>query len=82
MNDKLIMESMLLILKSNIEVYVHGTLEASNKKVHDCLKNSLDDTMKLQEELYQKMTECGWYKIQKVEAKEIVKTLQKIDSQK
>ena len=29
MNDQLIMENILLLLKSNIEVYVNGTLEAS-----------------------------------------------------
>ena len=37
MNDKLIMESILLLLKSTVEVYVHGTLESSNKIVHDTL---------------------------------------------
>ena len=38
MNDKIIMENMLLLLKSTVEVYVHGSLESTNKIVHNALK--------------------------------------------
>ena len=30
MNDELLMENYLLVLKSTVEVYVHGTLESLN----------------------------------------------------
>jgi hypothetical protein len=33
MNNQLLLENYLLILKSTVEVYVHGTLESSNEKV-------------------------------------------------
>ena len=56
MNDKLLMENYLLILKSTVEVYIHGTLESSNKDIKDLLKNSLDDTLKHQEKTYEEMT--------------------------
>lgn len=78
MNDQLIMENLLLLLKSNIEVYVHGTLEASNKHVHDALHYGLEETLKLQHCLYQKMTECGWYQISNVSIKTINDTLKKL----
>lgn len=52
MNDQLLMENVLLLLKSNTEVYVHGTLESTNKKVHDALHFGLEETLKLQHNLY------------------------------
>ena len=77
MSDQLIMENILLILKSNMEVYVHGTLEASNKAVHEALHYGLEETLKMQHSLYQKMTEYGWYQISNVSSKTINNTLKK-----
>jgi spore coat protein CotF len=79
MNDRLLLDNMLLLLKSTVEVYVHGSLESSTKEVHNALKSNLDTIIKLQDELYKKMTECGWYVIQNIEAKEIKKTLKKVN---
>ena len=47
MTDKLLLESYLLILKSTVEVYVHGTLESSNKNVHNLLNKSLNGNILL-----------------------------------
>lgn len=79
MNDQLLMENVLLLLKSNTEVYVHGTLESTNKKVHDALHFGLEETLKLQHNLYQKMTEFGWYQIKNIEVKMIKDTLKKLE---
>ncbi len=79
MNDQLIMENYLLVLKSNVEVFVHGTLESSNKKVKDILKHGLDETLKHQENTYNKMTEYGWYQINNVKPSEIEKVLNKVN---
>lgn len=78
MNDRLLMENILLLLKSTIEVYVHGTLESTNKPVHNALKNNLDEIIKMQDETYKKMTENGWYIVENIQAKEINKTLKKL----
>ncbi|MBR1377278.1 MAG: spore coat protein [Bacilli bacterium] len=78
MNDKLLYEAMLLILKSNMEVYVHGTLESSNEDVREVIQYGLETTLKLQKDLYNKMTEFGWYQIQNVETKAIKQTLKKV----
>ena len=67
MNDKLIMENYLLVLKSTVEVYVHGTLESSNKEIISLLKNGLDETISSQKRTYEEMTKNGWYTIQNVE---------------
>ena len=48
MSDQILMDNYLLVLKSTVEVYVHGTLESSNSDVRENLKECLDDTMKMQ----------------------------------
>ncbi|MCM1052758.1 MAG: spore coat protein [Ruminococcus sp.] len=80
MNDKILMENMLLLLKSTTEVFVHGTLESSNKAVHNVLKNGLDEILKLQNNLYNKMTEFGFYNVSNIESKQIKQTLKKLES--
>ena len=80
MNDKLIMENYLLILKSTIEVYVHGTLESSNEKVRKALKYGLDETIKHQANTYDEMTNYGWYEVNNVDKKTINQTLKKIQN--
>ena len=80
MNDKLIMENYLLVLKSTVEVYVHGTLESSNNDVRITLKEHLDETMLSQANTYDLMTKCGWYIVNNINEKEINKTLNKVTS--
>ena len=82
MNDKLIMENILLLLKGTCEVYVHGAEEASNKKVHEVLKESLVEILKMQYEVYTKMTECGWYQINNIKSSEIKKTLSQLQNKR
>lgn len=80
MNDKLIMENYLLILKSTVEVYVHGTLESSNEDVRNTLKDSLNDILESQANTYDEMTKFGWYKINNVEKMQIQNTLSNLQS--
>lgn len=80
MNDKLIMENYLLILKSTVEVYVHGTLESSNEASRMVLKECLDSTMESQADTYDEMTKYGWYEISNVEASKIQTTVSKLQS--
>lgn len=80
MNDKLYMENYLLILKSTMEVYVHGTLESSNNNIRNLLKYCLDETLKHQAKCYDKMTKYGWYTINNIDTKTIKQTLKKIQN--
>ena len=77
MNDKLLLENYLLILKSTVEVYVHGTLESSNESVRSTLKMCLDEIMKSQAKTYDEMTNYGWYKVNNVSSKSIKQVLEK-----
>ena len=80
MTDQEIMDNYLLLLKSSVEVYVHGTLESSNEDIRNLLKNCLDSTMTHQANTYDEMTNCGWYKINNVKSSDITKVLNKIKS--
>ncbi len=79
MDDRLLMENYLLILKSTVEVYVHGTLESSNEDIRNLLKEGLDSTMTNQANTYDEMTKYGWYQVNNVEASTINQTLNKIN---
>lgn len=80
MSDRLIMDNYLLVLKSTVEVYVHGTLEASNTLVKSTLKSCLDDILNAQEKTYNEMTKYGWYKTNNVELTTIKETLNKLEN--
>jgi len=75
MNDQILMDNYLLILKSTMEVYVHGTLESSNPDVRNILKNGLDETVGHQARTYDEMTKFGWYTINNVKATIIKQTI-------
>lgn len=80
MNDQLIMDNYLLILKSTVEVYVHGTLESSNESIRNTLKENLNDIMTCQANTYDLMTKYGWYPVNNVNSNMISNTLSKINS--
>ena len=80
MNDQLLMDNYLLIIKSTIEVYVHGTLESSNPDIRELLKYGLDETIKHQANTYDEMTKYGWYNINNVDRQTIKQTLTTIQS--
>jgi len=79
MNDQLLMENYLLVLKSTIEVYIHGTLESSNSDIRNLLRNGLDSTIDSQAQTYDEMTKYGWYQISNVKEQAIKKVLNKIN---
>ena len=80
MDSKLTMENYLLILKSTMEVYVHGTLESSNKSVRDTLKKCLNETQDSQANTYDLMTKYGWYTVNNVDSSVIKSSLDKVNS--
>ena len=78
MNDRLLMENYLLILKSTTEVYIHGTLESSNERTRETLKSGLEQILSSQRDTYNLMVENGWYNISNVENNKILETLNKL----
>lgn len=80
MSDQLLMDNYLLILKSTMEVYVHGTLESSNEDIRQLLKEGLNNTQTNQANTYDEMTKYGWYNVKDVEQTTIKETLSKISN--
>lgn len=78
MNDQLILDNYLLVLKSTVEVYVHGTLESSNLDVKSLLQESLNETLNHQKNTYQEMIKYGWYQVNNVDKNKINETLNKV----
>ena len=78
MNEKLIMDNYLLVLKSTVEVFIHGTLESSNNSTRKILKSCLFDIISSQERTYDEMTKNGWYQIENVKTSIINNTYKKI----
>ena len=78
MNDQILIENYLLILKSTVEVYVHGTLESSNDDIRETLKDNLNNTLTSQAKTYTKMTEHGWYNVKNVDTNTINQTYNKL----
>lgn len=80
MNNQLIMDNYLLVLKSTVEVYVHGTLESSNNDVRMLFEDNLNSTMISQADTYDLMTKYGWYTINNVDTTKINETLSKLEN--
>jgi spore coat protein CotF len=79
MSDQLLMDNYLLLLKSSVEVYVHGTLESANHKVRKILKCGLDETMMEQGNTYDEMTKYGWYTTTNVKSSQIAQVFKKLN---
>lgn len=78
MSDQILMDNYLLILKSTVEVYVHGTLESSNKEIKDLLKYCLDEIMTSQKNTYDEMVKNNWYVVKNIKSTVIKQTLNSI----
>lgn len=80
MDSKLVMDNYLLILKSTVEVYVHGTLESSNESNKMLLNTCLNKILDCQKNTYNLMTKYGWYNVNNVDSNVINETLIKIEN--
>lgn len=80
MNDELLMSNYLLVLKSTVEVYIHGTLESTNQDVRNTLKDNLIETLECQNGTYQEMVNHGWYTINNIDNTTIKQTYDKVIS--
>ncbi len=77
MEDKDLMEKELLIIKGVCDLYLHGTIESSTAEVHSAFKNALNESLNIQNKIYNLMAEKGWYTMQIVEQQKIDMVKQK-----
>lgn len=71
MEDKDLMEKELLVLKGACDLYLHGTVEATTAEVHNAFKDALNESLDIQNKIYNLMAEKGWYKTDTAEQTKI-----------
>ena len=73
MDDKCIMENLLLTTKGVCDLYLHGTIESSTDNVHQTFDCALNDSLSMQDDIYKKMSAKGWYQMEQAEQQKIMK---------
>ena len=61
MDDKTILENLLLTTKGVCDLYLHGSIEsAGTTNVHSTFNKALTDTLAMQTDIYKTMTDKGY----------------------
>lgn len=67
MDDKNLMENILLLEKGVCDLYMHGSIESPSGNVHQAFTTALNDSLCMQDTLYNKMAAKGWYPTEQAE---------------
>lgn len=81
MQDKELMEQELLTIKGVCDLYLHGALEATTAEVHMAFKDALNESLDIQNKLYNLMKERNWYQTDNAEQTKIDSAKQKFIAQ-
>lgn len=81
MDDKNLMEGILLLEKGVCDLYMHGTIESPSDNVHKAFSDALNESLCMQDTLYGKMAQKGWYPTQQVEQTKVDTVKQKYAAQ-
>ena len=71
MEDRDLMEKELLIVKGVCDLYLHGTIESTTAEVHAAFKDALNESLDIQNKIYNLMAEKGWYKTETADQNKI-----------
>ncbi len=80
MEDRELMEKELLVIKGVCDLYLHGVIESSTKEVHETFQEALQESLNVQNKIYNLMAEKGWYKMEMAEQTKINQAMQKFSS--
>ena len=80
MDDRMLMESLLVSTKNACELFMHGTIEASTSNVKSTFDQALQDVLQIQNDIYSRMAEKGWYPQTTVEQQKIQQVAQKFQA--
>ena len=75
------MENILLNLKGECDLLMHGAIESSTPDVHSAFTKAFNETLGMQNEIYAKMAAKGWYPSSTVEQQKIDSVKQKFKAQ-
>ncbi len=71
MNDEEIMENLLQTTKGVCELYLHGAIESSTQNVHSTFDDALNQSLCMQNQIYDQMSQQGWYPMQQAQQEQI-----------
>lgn len=77
MEDRDLMENELLVIKGVCDLYLHGAIESTTSEVHCAFKEALNESLNMQNHIYNLMAEKGWYKTDTAEQQKIDETKNK-----
>ncbi len=81
MDDQNLMKNILLLEKGVCDLYMHGSIESSTDNVHQTFKTALNESLCIQDSIYDDMTAKGWYSTEQVEQTKIDSVRQKYSLQ-
>ena len=81
MDDKNLMENILLLEKGVCDLFMHGTIESPTYKVNKAFSRALNDSLCMQDTIYDKMAAKGWYPTEQAEQNKIASVKQKFLAQ-
>ena len=71
MNEKQTMENLLLVLKGECDLMMHGAIESSTANVHSEFTRALSEVLAMQNEVYSAMARAGMYPATTVQTQQI-----------
>lgn len=74
------MENLLLLEKGACDLYVHGAIEASDEQVFNSFSSALNQSLQLQNQIYTKMKEKGWYAPEQAQSDKVNQLKQKFSA--
>lgn len=80
MNDKEIMENMLMTTKGVCDLLMHGSIESSTPNVHQAFENALTNALCMQNTIYTQMSDQGWYPTEQATPQKVQQLKQKYSS--
>lgn len=80
MEDRELMERELVLMKGVTDLYLHGTIESETKEVHEAFQCALEESLNIQNHIYNLMKEKGWYPTEAAEQQKIDMVKQKYNN--
>lgn len=77
MDDKEIMENILLTTKGVCDLYMHGSIESATPNVRQTFNTALSDSLSMQSSVYTQMSAHGWYTTEQAEPQKLQQVKQK-----
>ena len=71
MQDKLLMQDILMLEKGVCDLYMHGAIESSTNNISEVFKCALNDSLAMQDEIYKKMEAKGWYQTEQADQSQV-----------